>query len=93
MIEEFDEFPIINKEQGYTKGYKLDRFGGKIAISKPLRKWIEASTSSSKLDPTTKTELTKLARDVQRLVNAVKITKNERVSEVLTKGFSVTSAY
>ena len=92
-IGEFDEFPIINKEQGYTKGYKLDRFGGKIAISKPLRKWIEASTSSSKLDPTTKTELTKLARDVQRLVNAVKITKNERISEILTKGFSVTNAY
>ena len=92
-IGEFDEFPIGNKEQGYAKGYQLKRFGRKIAISKPLRKWIEASTKSPKLDASTKTELSKLARDVQRLITGVKITKNEVVSEVLAKGFAITAAF
>jgi hypothetical protein len=83
-IGEFDEFPIGNKEQGYVKGYKVKRFGKKVAISKPLRKWIEASTSSAKLDATTKQELTKLKNDVTQLINSVKITKNELASEVFT---------
>jgi hypothetical protein len=36
-VGEFDELPIINKEQGYSKGYRLKRYGGAVAISKPLR--------------------------------------------------------
>ena len=86
-IGEFDEFPILNKEQGFEKGYKVTRFGGKLAISKALRKWIEASARSPKLDATVKTELQKLANATQELVDSVKITKNERVTEVLANGF------
>lgn len=92
-IGEFDELPIINKEQGYEKGYKVKRFGWAVAISKELRKWIDASSTSPKLDSTVKRELSKLKSDVTDLINSVKITKNELVSEVLTKGFSVTAAY
>lgn len=91
-LGEFDDYPIINKEQGFTKGYKVQRRGWKIAISKPLRKWIETSTSSAKLSPTVKSELNNLARDTQRLINAVKLTKNEVATEVFTEGFSITSA-
>lgn len=92
-LGEFDQYPILNKEQGFTKGYKVSRRGWKIAISKNLRKWIEASTSSAKLSPTVKSELSKLARDTNTLINAAKLTKNEVATEVLTKGFSVTAAY
>lgn len=92
-IGEFDEFPIANKEQGYEKGYKMKRFGRAVAVSKPLRKWIEASAVSPKLDASTKRELAKLAKDVNLLISSTKITKNELATEVFTKGFSVTAAY
>lgn len=92
-LGEFDEYPIINKEQGFTKGYKVQRRGWKIAISKPLRKWIETSTNSAKLSPSVKSELNSLARDVQRLVNSVKLTKNEVATEVFANGFSVTAPH
>lgn len=92
-IGEFDEFPIGNKEQWYEKGYKLSRFGKKVAISKSLRKWIEASTKSPKLDWTVKMELRKLSNDINQLINSVKITKAERATELFTKGFSKTAAY
>ncbi len=92
-IGEFDEFAIINKEQGYEKGYELKRFGGKVAISKPLRKWIEVYNGSEKISPSVKTEITKLTRDVQRLVNAAKLTKNNLSTKILTEGFVATNAY
>ena len=92
-LGEFDEYPIINKEQGYKKGYEVKRFGGRVAISKPLRKWIEASQTSAKLSPTVKSELGKLTRDVQRLINASKITRNEDCTKVLANGFTSAAAY
>lgn len=92
-LGEFDEYPIINKEQGFKKGYEVARRGGAIAISKPLRKWIETSTSSAKLDPTVKSELSKLTRDVQRLINASKLTKNNSATEVLANGFVANKAH
>lgn len=91
-LGEFDEYPIINKEQGFTKWYKVQRRGWRIAISKPLRKWIEVSSKSPKMSPTVKSELQQLARDTQRLVNAVKLTKNETATEVFSNGFSITAA-
>jgi hypothetical protein len=92
-LGEFDEYPIINKEQGYKKGYEVQRYGSKVAISKSLRKWIDASTSSAKLDPSTKSELSKLSRDVQRLINASKITRNEVATNVFAEGFTSAAAY
>ena len=92
-IGETDEFPVFWLEQGYEKGYRLKRFGNRIPITKPLRKWIEASAKSPKLDWSVKTELAKLARSTDRLVRAAKITRNELALEVLTKWFSVTAAY
>ena len=92
-IGETDDFPVFWLEQGYEKGYRLKRFANRIPITKPLRKWIENSTKSAKLDGTVKVELAKLARNTDRLVRAAKITRNELSLEVLTKGFSVTAAY
>lgn len=92
-LGEFDEFPIINKEQGYEKGYALERHGGAIAISKNLRKWIETYNSSEKVSPTVKTELNKLSNDVQRLVNASKLTRNNKITNILADWFSITNAY
>jgi hypothetical protein len=92
-VGEFDELPIINKEQGYSKGYRLKRYGGAVAISKPLRKWIEANATNPTVDPTIKSELNKLKNDVTELVDSVKITKNEVATEVFTKGFAITSDF
>lgn len=92
-IGEMDEFPLANKEQGYEKGYKLARYARRVGASKPLTKWIMASQSSAKFDATVKTEIARLGSDVRELTEGVKITKNEIVTEVLTKGFSVTAAY
>jgi len=92
-LGEFDEFPIINKEQGFEKGYELERHGGAIAISKSLRKWIETYNGSAKVSPTVKTELSKLTNDVQRLVNAAKLTRNNKITNILANGFSVTKAF
>jgi len=93
VLGEFDEFPIINKEQGFEKGYKLERHGGAIAISKNLRKWIEIYDGSPKVSPTVKTELNKLSNDVQRLVNAAKLTRNNKVTRILADGFTITAAF
>lgn len=93
IIGEFDEFPIINREQGYKKGYELKRAGWAVAISRQLQEWINVATSSSKISPTVKTELMKLARDTKRLVDAAKITKNELATEVLSNGFDATKSF
>lgn len=92
-IGETDEFPLANKEQGYEKGYKLKRFARRVAATKPLTKYIMASQSSAKFDATVKTEIARLGSDVRELTEGVKITKNEIVTEVLAKGFSITAAY
>ena len=93
IIGEFDEFPIINREQGYRKGYKLQRAWGAVAISRQLQEWINIATSSDKLSPLVKAELSKLARDTQRLVNAAKITKNELATEVLSNWFDSAKSF
>lgn len=93
VVGEFDELPLVNKEQGYVKWYKTERRWGTIGISKEARKWIETAVGSPKLSPMAKQELNKLRNDVTTLVNAAKITRNEVATEVLALWFVDTNAY
>jgi hypothetical protein len=85
--------PIINKEQGFEKGFRIKQFARKMIVSKLLSKWIMKNETLASADPSVQTEIRKLMEDVTFLADGAKLTLNNEGIGLLAKGFSVTQAF
>ncbi len=85
--------PLINKEQGFEKGFRVKVYARKMVVSKLLSKWIMKNETLASADPSVQTEIRKLMEDVTFLADGAKLTLNNEGIGVLANGFSVTQAY
>ena len=85
--------PLINKEQGFEKGFRVKLYARKMVVSKLLSKWIMKNETLSSADNSVQSEITKLMEDVAFLADGAKLTLNNEGIGVLADGFVATSAY
>jgi len=85
--------PLINKEQGYEKGFKVKTYARKMVVSKLLSKWIMKNETLDSADNSVQAEIRKLMEDVTFLADGAKLTLNNEGIGVLAKGFTVSQAY
>lgn len=92
-IGELDELPLLEDEEGPEKGYELKRFWGKNAISKAASKWLDKARMDSTIPAEVKDEIAKLTNKVSRLSARAKKARNFLATQLLVKGFSITSDF
>jgi len=85
--------PLINKEQGYEKGFRVKLYARKMVVSKLLSKWIMKNETLASADNSVQAEIRKLMEDVTFLADGAKLTLNNQGIGVLADGFSITNAY
>lgn len=85
--------PIINKEQGFEKGFRVKIYARKMVVSKFLSKWIQKNETLASADNSVQIEIRKLMEDVVFLADGAKLTLNNEGIGVLADGFAVTEAY
>jgi hypothetical protein len=79
--------------QGYTKGYKMDTYGGKHKCTKVFYEWIKKGAHMTGVDSSVLVELNKFKDAVERLVNGSLLTLNAQIAKVYASGFAITTAY
>lgn len=92
-ILEGESAPIINKEQGFEKGFRVKVYATKMVVSKLLSKWIQKNETLASADSSVQTEINKLMEDVAFLADGAKLTLNNEGIGVLANGFTITNAY
>lgn len=85
--------PIINKEQGFEKSFRIKQFARKMIVSKLLSKWIMKNQTLASADPSVQTEIRKLMEDVTFLADGAKLTLNNEGIGLLAAGFSVSKPF
>lgn len=89
-IGELDELPLLGEEEWPSKGYKVQRFGGKHAISRATVEWFKKAQADSTFPSEVKDEITEISNRMVRLAKRNKKTKNFLATRVLVDGFTGT---
>jgi len=75
-IQEGESAPLVNKEQGYEKWFKVKQYARKMVVSKLLSKWIQKNETLASADMSVQSEIRKLMDDVLFLVDVAIFTIN-----------------
>jgi len=85
--------PLINKEQGFEKGFRVKQYARKMVVSKLLSKWIMKNETLASADTSVQKEIYGLMNEVSFLADGAKLTLNNEGIGVIANGFVANQAY
>jgi len=91
IVDEFDTFVIQDKEYGPDKSYALNRYFLGKGFSSTAELWMTKHAQSTTLERDIKRDIAEIGWDMKRQHASIMIAKNNLMTKILTKGFSISA--
>jgi len=92
IVDEFDTFVIQDKEYGPDKSYALNRYFLGEGFSSTAELWMQKHQKSTTLEKDIKKDIAEIGGSLRRQHASIMIAKNNLMTKILTKGFSISAS-